>query len=134
MTIIGNGYLSKLKGPCLLEASNNYSKFGLPPFFDSSCLNLSEDHKRLTDFFSKNKVRHTDAITYLADGCGGLEQIQKIREFQNNNNQFLEEKSKSQSQKFFQEMLDIYEDKFKWDSKELFVLFDNYFKDLMSFQ
>lgn len=134
LTILGNGYLSKLKGPCLLEASNNYSKFGLPAFFDNSCLNLSEDYKRLIEFFTNNKVGHSAAITYLADGCGGLEQIQKIRELQNNNNQFLEEKSKSQSQKFFQEMLDIYEDKFKWDSKELFILFDNYFKELMSFQ
>lgn len=134
LTIVGNGYLSKLKGSCLLEASDNYSKFGLPAFFDKSCLNLSEDHKRLIEFFTNNKVGHAAAITYLADGCGGLEQIQKLRELQNNNNQFLEEKSKSQSQKFFQEMLDIYEDKFRWDSKELFILFDTYFKELMSIQ
>ena len=117
----------------MLEASNNYSKFGLPAFFDKSCLNLSEDHKRLIDFFTNNKVGHATAITYLADGCGGQEQIQKLREL-HNNNQLLEQKSKSQSQKFFQEMLDIYEDRFRWDSKELFILFDNYFKELMSIQ
>ena len=134
LTILGFGYSNKLKGPCLLEASSNNSKFGLPDFFDKSCLNLSADYKRLNDFFTNNKVEHKTAITYLADGYGGLEQSKKIRELQNNNNQFLEEVTKNQSQKFFQEILDIYEEKFRWDTKEFFILFDEYFKELISIQ